>query len=408
MPSLPSVAEQHTRGHLKPLDGVRGLAILMVIISHAFQSNLDGKGGFAHLLGTLFGYGAFGVDLFFVLSGFLITGILVDSVDKKAFFKTFYMRRVLRIFPLYYAVLLGLFLLTPVLHLEWRGMGWLMLGYLQNLRPAQVASFSPGTGLQLNHFWSLAVEEQFYLVWPAVVFFMRDRKQLFWTTLAISGLALALRLGLAFAGVGALAVHVTTFTRADSLLLGGALSLLYRSEYWSKVQRFAPWGSLAAAGVILGSIVLLEGYASAYPSTSLGARLWIDGLRYTVLALGASCLIACSLRPGSICAWIFEQSWLRFFGRYSYGIYVLHMVALPFLVNRQRAAIFSATHSKMLAVAGAGLSALMLSVIAAYFSFHLFEKPFLHLKHYFDYEEVAPAPLPAGPSARRRAEVHAA
>jgi peptidoglycan/LPS O-acetylase OafA/YrhL len=387
MPLFSSVSEQHTQGHVDSLDGVRGLAILMVIFSHAFQSNIEGNGTFSRVVGTILGYGIFGVDLFFVLSGFLITGILVNSLGSEGYFKKFYARRVLRIFPLYYAVLFVLFALTPMLHLQWHGMGWLMLGYFQNLRPTQIATFSPGPGLQLNHFWSLAIEEQFYLVWPAVIFFVRDRQRLLWITLSVAAVALGLRLMLVNLGVGHLVIHETTLLRADSLVLGGTLALLYRSTIWHKVQQIAPWMLFATATIVVTSILLLGSDVSTHPPTSWMARLWIDGLRYSVLALGSACLIAWSMRSGSVAKWVFERSWPKFLGKHSYGIYVLHLIALPFLVNTQRAIILHATHSKMLAVVGAGMSVLVLSVAAAYISFKYFEMPFLRLKKLFVYTD---------------------
>lgn len=156
-------------GHLLPLDGVRGLAILMVVCSHSFESNYNSGSLPVRVLGHLFYYGSFGVDLFFVLSGFLITGILVDSITDAHYFRNFYARRALRIFPLYYLVLLLCFALTRPLHLHWGSMGWLLPVYLQNLRPQEIVTFSAGSGIALFHFWSLAIEEQFYLVWPAIV-----------------------------------------------------------------------------------------------------------------------------------------------------------------------------------------------------------------------------------------------
>lgn len=151
-------------GHLLPLDGVRGLAILMVICSHAFESNYNSGGFLIRTIGHVLFYGFFGVDLFFVLSGFLITGILYDSVNDRGYFRKFYARRALRIFPLYYGVLAVCLLLTRPLHLHWGDMGWLLAFYLQNLHPMKIMSFSPGAPIGLFHFWSLAVEEQFYLV----------------------------------------------------------------------------------------------------------------------------------------------------------------------------------------------------------------------------------------------------
>jgi len=381
-----------TRGHLKALDGVRGLAILMVIVSHGFESNHQSGGLLVRFLGDLFYYGFFGVDLFFVLSGFLITGILFDSLQDEGFFRKFYMRRALRIFPLYYVVLLVCFLLTPVLHLHWGDMGWLLVLYLQNLHPAVISQFSPGAGIGLYHFWSLAIEEQFYLVWPALVFLLRGRRAILTATLAGSAAAIVLRLILLGAHVSGLVLHVTTFCRADALLLGGTLAMLYRSQIWRHVNRWASLGFLAASVVIIASIMEKDALAAHGRINDF----WGDGLRYTVLALGFGCLIAWSLQSGSMCQRIFSLSWLRFLGKYSYGIYILHVFSLTLLLPIVRPAILQMTHSKLLAVVLGGLFALAVGIIGAYCSYHLFEKRFLDLKRYFDYSRP-----PLDPGVRR-------
>ncbi len=372
-------------GHLKALDGVRGLAILMVLGSHLFWSNYTTGGHLIKLVGDTLRYGMFGVDLFFALSGFLITGILVDSLGGRGYFVKFYARRIVRIFPLYYGVLLALFLLTPLLSLHWHGMGWLFALYMQTLRPDLLGTFSPGSSIALNHFWSLAVEEQFYLLWPALVFCIRGRRRLLLATLSISGAALLLRLVLVGNGVSSIAIHMSTLTRADSLLLGGALALLYRSKAWPRLLQVAPYAFFAAAITVLLSLRHFGTEFSAQAPIPMVMRLWVDGVRYTVVAFGAVCLIAWSLRPASMCARLFESRILRFFGKYSYGIYVLHMLALSILLEKQRAVIEHLTHSKLLAVAGAGLSTLALSVAAAVVSFRFYEMPFLRLKRYFEY-----------------------
>lgn len=360
----------------------------MVVLSHGFESNYQTGGLIVRFIGNLFYYGLFGVDLFFVLSGFLITGILFDSLADPSFFSKFYARRFLRIAPLYYTVLVVLFLLTPLLHLQWNGMGWLLLGYLQNLRPSQISTFQPGPQIGLFHFWSLAVEEQFYLVWPTLVFFIRGKKPLFITTLLISGAALLLRIVLVFHGTPTLDIHVNTLCRADSLLLGGSLALAYRSHYWPRVLQLAPFGFLSAAFIIVFSIRFL----GMHSVSSLASMLWFDGFRYTLLALGFACLLAWALRPQSVARWVFESAPLRFLGKYSYGIYVLHVLFLSFCVKYFRATILTLTHSKLLAVVGAGTTSLAISIVAAYLSYNLFEKKFLRLKRYFDYQSPAPPP----------------
>jgi peptidoglycan/LPS O-acetylase OafA/YrhL len=354
----------------------------MVIGSHAFESNYETGGGFVWFIGHFLYYGMFGVDLFFVLSGFLITGILFDSLKDEGYFRKFYARRALRILPLYYGVLVVCLLLTYPLHLHWGDMGWLLVFYLQNLHPMKIMSFSPGANIGLYHFWSLAVEEQFYLVWPAVVFLIRDKRKLLVTMLVASAMALLLRLVLLAGGASPFAMHVTMICRADSLMLGGTLAMLYRSSQWQWVQRVAPWGFLGATVVIVASILVLQPVLAAHP---FSGAIWGNGVQYSVLAVGFGCLIAWSLRPGSICQWIFQLGWMRFLGKYSYGLYVLHVLVLSAMNLPLRAALLGVTHSKLVAVLGAGVTSLAVSIIAAYASYHLYEKPFLNLKHRFDY-----------------------
>ena len=154
--------------HIAALDGVRGLAIILVLIVHLTNSS------YSHTRSTLLNaaiafcsFGWIGVDLFFVLSGFLITGILYDTVDSPSFFLNFYARRFLRIFPLYYGSLAALLILSGTLGIDWQGSEYILLGYLQNVPPLNL-HLTPTVHRYTAHFWSLAVEEQFYLLWPCI------------------------------------------------------------------------------------------------------------------------------------------------------------------------------------------------------------------------------------------------
>ena len=169
------------RGHLVALDGVRGLAILMVLLVH-FVANMQPTTQVERTIVLVTGYGNYGVDLFFVLSGFLITGILYDGRNKPHYFRNFYMRRLLRIFPLYYGVLAFVFFLAPLIPLlrgptldylvENQAWAWL---YAVNIHVAKHGEWSLS---YINHFWSLAIEEHFYLFWPLVVFMLAGRPRL--------------------------------------------------------------------------------------------------------------------------------------------------------------------------------------------------------------------------------------
>lgn len=159
---------------LPPLDGLRGLAIVLVMFFH-FGQGLNRQNLEQHAFRTLFDFGGSGVDLFFVLSGFLITGILLNSRHSDNYFSRFYMRRILRIFPLYcFSVLVVWLFVIPAEHpgvtADLRNKLIWNLGYVQNWRLDCVP--------HLGHYWSLAIEEQFYLIWPFVVWrFERQRVQ---------------------------------------------------------------------------------------------------------------------------------------------------------------------------------------------------------------------------------------
>src|SRR5690606_2384608 len=186
------------------LDGIRGVAIVMVMALHFICSMSSSDDMASRVAAKLTSYGVWGVDLFFVLSGYLITGILFDAKGRQGYFRSFYMRRTLRIFPLYYAVLVVLIFLVPEGFAVRYAPGldqlrdvqiWLW-SYLTNFHLAETNAFSIP---YVSHFWSLAVEEQFYLVWPFIIASLTRRAAL--TACALfSVAALLCRIGL---GVGA-------------------------------------------------------------------------------------------------------------------------------------------------------------------------------------------------------------
>ncbi|HLL88149.1 MAG TPA: acyltransferase, partial [Tepidisphaeraceae bacterium] len=171
------------RTHYPALDGLRGLAILLVMVSH-YVAPPAGGGRWGLVFRRAADAGWVGVDLFFALSGFLITGILLDAKGKPGFFRNFFARRTLRVFPLYYGVLFVVCVLLPALGLLKLGVPlsqrWLWL-YATNLFPLLRSAdgagfFFPNSwDLQFGHFWSLAVEEHFYLAWPLVVYALGRR-----------------------------------------------------------------------------------------------------------------------------------------------------------------------------------------------------------------------------------------
>lgn len=166
--------------HFAALDGLRGCAVLAVVLLHATSSLQHPATIAGGAIKKLFSCGWIGVDLFFVLSGFLITGILVDAKGRPRYFRTFYWRRSLRILPLYYGLLVVLFVIAPaVAGPAWRagalpssGQAWYWL-HLQNF-----VSLRNETAGYLGNLWSLAIEEQFYLVWAPLILITDRRRAL--------------------------------------------------------------------------------------------------------------------------------------------------------------------------------------------------------------------------------------
>src|SRR5436190_3454423 len=228
----PTAPPSDPRTHLPVLDGLRGLAVMMVLVFHFVGQMLPTNGVERAILGVT-KYGLLGVDLFFVLSGFLITGILYDAHNKPHYFRNFYMRRLLRIFPLYYGVLALVFFVAPLIPLlrgptldylvDRQAWAWL---YAVNIYIAEQGDWSFS---YLEHFWSLAIEEHFYLFWPVVVFLLARRpRALIAVSLAAALCAMLARLTGSLMGLSWWTTYVLTPFRLDGLALGAFLAVMAR------------------------------------------------------------------------------------------------------------------------------------------------------------------------------------
>jgi peptidoglycan/LPS O-acetylase OafA/YrhL len=387
--------------HLPALDGVRGFAVLGVACSHLFRATPHSA--FESVVHDAFAFGASGVDLFFVLSGFLITGILYDSLPDPGFFRKFYARRVLRIFPLYYGVLATYALAALAFGLSFHHELWSLALYLQNsdLVAQRIRDYSGPTALPLQHFWSLAIEEQFYLVWPVTVFLLRKRRRILIFCAAALLLCPLLRFALLFHGFNYFVISANTVCRADSLLAGAALTLLLRSRFHDRVLRAGGW--ILAAGAL--SYVTMDYLAShSLFFNSLAAFQAVLSLDFSAIALASAGVIALALRSPLI-AGICSLHPMRWLGKYSYGIYVLHLILFTYLDEPLRSFLAShLTPNKGADIVLTGVLIFLISITAAYLSYHLYEKPFLRLKRYFDYRPhpntvasaSAPTNLPVG------------
>ena len=377
----------HVR-HFPELDGIRGIAIVMVLIAHAadFLGVLPAPAGPGHGRGwkvlqhlLLQGWG--GVDVFFVLSGFLITGILLRARKRDNYFASFYARRALRIFPIYYLMLAATLLLGHVsrtifailpLHFADKLPYFL---YLQNW-PWFWRSWAGMFGLW-GVYWSLAVEEQFYMVWPTLIRYVGLR---FMMILCIVGtLAAPVLRAFLFQRHGVtLGVMQAPFTRLDGLFLGAVLAL-YRELTGEPVP--LRW---ATASTVLG-IAILGYIAVLYPRElgGIGPHIWTWGSSGFAL-LAAGLIAASHYRPKVLHATLTWKPLLTA-GKLSYGMYVYHVliyvVLSDYLFSHVRVGLGGA---ELVAYAmGSMCAAIALVTGVAAVSFRYVETPFLKLKRFF-------------------------
>lgn len=364
-------ASRRPKNYYPALDGLRAVAALLVF--------------FYHYASLPFGWA--GVDIFFVLSGFLITGILYDSRHATHRFRNFYVRRTLRIFPLYYGVFVILLALAPVFHWQWLKGWYLWLIYLGNYNrflylnafgSAKVMESFNGQlshlhiTLFIGHFWSLCVEEQFYLLWPLVVFSIRDRRCLIRLCAAVILVLPVLRwiamMMLPPALLQAEFLYRVTFFRVDALLLGGLLALLLRGPEADWLVRHAST-LLAVFLSLLGAAIVLSVWRPG-----LMPFRWTDTLGYTLFDLAAAVVLLAALQPSSLIYRILQLRPLRNLGQISYGFYVFHLI--PFGPYTRIARQFRLPWISVPLV-------LALTVVLTSLSYRYFESPFLRLKDRF-------------------------
>lgn len=364
--------------HYPALDGLRGSALLGVLVCHYSQFFPPNT----FVAGLMIGWT--GVDVFFVLSGFLITGILLDAKGSPNFFRNFYARRALRIFPLYFAfvalVFLSTYLVFPAQSADTarlvRASMPSLLTFTSNYWIPAQKNWISGADI-IVPLWSLSVEEQFYLLWPLVVFRFSNRA-LIRISLAILLGALAVRLILTPLGVSASTIYMITPTRADPLAAGGLVALLIRQpDGQRRTRRLAAYiGPLAA--------LLLIGVSQGFDPIH---HPWLRDILYTALAVFFAAFLFWTIDARSVAgvpARLYAHPALRMCGRYSYGLYLLHMPLLYAIV-----ALFTHTKSydqehptwpaATLVVTLSAAAAAILAVI----SFHFYERPMLSLKRYF-------------------------
>ena len=334
------------RKHIPQLDGMRGVAVFLVLLAHSAVEFTRVRS-----FQWIDDYGSLGVQLFFVLSGFLITGILLNTKETPHFFRNFYARRALRIYPLYYA-LLGFVMFSGTVHqhgVRW----WPYILYISNIIYGHTVEPSP-----LAPVWSLAVEEQFYLLWPLLVSVLSRR--------ALERLCVAMILGaicLRFTGV--LLFH-NTLLQLDALAAGALIACRF--------DQIASWRRTASFVACLLPLGL-----------TMPLGFW-NNLSQTIQALGSAALLIVLLDNDVYLSRVFRTPALRYVGKISYGVYLLNaLIFAAFL--RSRIGISVIAGGSFFAAVLCLIVEFSLVLLMATVSFYFFESPLLRLKRYFEPEK---------------------
>lgn len=348
--------------HIAFLDGFRGIAISLVLLYHCFLDFTPARIGWI------------GVDIFFVLSGFLITGILLKTKDSPHYFKNFFIRRALRIFPLYYLFLIIIFIVLPIF-------GSSLLGDMSNYKDNQIwywtylqnwlLSFEGfPENYSLHHLWSLAVEEQFYLIWPVIIFFTPVKKLIPVICILIF-LSFVFRMKAYQFGLIFPYSYVNTFSRMDTLLLGGLVYILNR-DHKEWLKKYAFYILLLSSSIVIGFIAFKK---SLY--------FWNLHYIYTFIGISIATFLSILCSEGTMThklRMFFQNYFLRWLGKYSYGIYLFHYPLLFILTSLLLPGLNNTFHQVLLAKFLVGCICIIISCLLAYCSFHIIEKRFLNLK----------------------------
>ena len=363
--------------YLKALDGIRALALLLVIISHWLDKSYFSRA---------FAPGAIGVDFFFVLSGFLITTILLQNRlqaeaqhnSKKVIVKNFFIRRSLRIFPIYYLFVFVCLAVGPLTETHIRENYLYFLTYTTNFYFYHIQAWDG----MVSHLWSLAVEEQFYLLWPWVILYT-PRKYLLFTLLVFISVGLISGYVIASQGTGYFALYLP-FSCFDSFGLGALLAfiLVFHKNHLAVTHR------------ILGIAAIICGLEALSMQTPWPLPLLPDRTVYSLIALWLIAHVILSQKQHKKQSALLTNRPLVFLGKISYGMYLYHLPLawdaqyMYHYFNRLLPSFFQPYHAYFLFVEN-----MVLLILLSWTSWVVVERPILRFKHYFDYQASQPQPI---------------
>ena len=378
-----------SKERIPQLDGIRGVAILLVLCWHYFAGiRFQPGNAFLQFFKNMLSFSWSGVDLFFVLSGFLIGGILMDHRESKNYFKVFYIRRICRIFPMYFILLFGFLLLKSVIdNYTNPGSSWLIGGsfslwpyitFLQNFYMAIGEYFRPHP---LAVTWSLAVEEQFYLILPFILWTLPNKKIPFVCLfLILSAPVIRTFIMIQPFSLNKSAALILLPSRMDSLLIGVVGAWLLRNDECRNILRNnVDFITIAFMVLFAGTLLFSIGNFGhlSLAMTPMGYT-WLATLYLLLIFIGI-------LSEKGWIKLILTAMPLRWLGRHSYTVYLFHLMFLGifhYLISKSAPAIES--NRGLLS----SVSALIATILFAWISWAAIEKPFIRFGHRFRYAKA--------------------
>jgi peptidoglycan/LPS O-acetylase OafA/YrhL len=371
-----STVRPSKREHVPALDGIRGYGFLGIFLAHYLSPAIQRYRSNPLVNGLFYieQIAWMAVPAFFVLSGYLVGSILFDTRDREGFFRVFYGRRILRILPVYYMTLLVIAVMGLAQGVHLNHVFWAHFIYIQNLLPGY-GSNGRAPSTQIIHLWSLAIEEQFYLAWPIVVWFAKDRIKLLKIIAVLCGFCFTIRLISPLIHLSPSRVYFATPTRVDAILLGVGLALVADHKVFKRLQ------PLAKYAVVVGTALWMISFSTHPddPNNYYRVAVEIPLANFTVLAL-----VAAAIDEKSRLARACTVRWACWLGTMTYGLYVYHFTYHKWFSDTFRPILSHYMPDPWAYVATAAI-AFALTIGLAVLSYRFVEQPALSLKKYLKY-----------------------
>jgi len=370
----------YQQGHVPCLEGIRGYGFLVVFCAHYFSTYQLAHPGTLRFkcLTAVQSLAIFAVPAFFVLSGYLIGGILYETRNREGYFRVFYWRRILRVFPVYYLTLLAIacfYVIGGYSYIR-NYHFWLHFIFVQNLSTHYPPAHNDP--VSLTHFWSLAVEEQFYLLWPLIVWLFPNRRRLIGIASVLIACSFVVRLAAPLFTTSTFVVQWYTPTRVDAILLGVVLALVRHDAIFEWIKPFAKW--IVLSGVAFVLVVANQPWVRTFR----GEDIWIPVVNFVALAL-----IIAVMEERSWLNRVCSYRWVCWLGSMTYSMYVFHLTFAPYFLNSLTPRLHNYMRTPFAVLTSATL-AFVLTLLLSMLSYRFIEGPILNLKRRINYGPAKP------------------